>query len=548
MGGVPCSRQRHRIARRFVPRCALHFVARGVSLLLEVPMSTRVPFVPRAAAALGLGLVAGFPGAALRAQSLVDPNLSVATVVSGLAQPIAMVFLGPDDLLVTEKASGQVKRVQNGVVSGVVLDLAVNSASERGLLGMALHPQFPQNPGVYLYHTESSSGTDSGLVTDVPLLANRVDRFVWDGSTLVFDRNIVRLRALQNDLNGVTNPQQPTQNPTAVPRGNHNGGVIRFGPDGKLYVILGDAGRRGFLQNNLEGPTPDDEFGGPLPDLAHTTGVVLRCNADGSPPWTNPFYFLGAVLVLFAPTPTVAEVGTSLQRIYGYGVRNSFGMTFDPYTGQLWTTENGGRAFDEINRVVRGWNGGWIQAMGPTSRIADYKSIEVAAGIGATGPAGLQQLRWLATNIADTGNAARSRMLNLPGSHYRDPEFSWKHVTPPAGLGFVRGNQLGIGYRGNLIVGSAVFRPVATPPSVLANPGNLYRFRLDPQRTGFVFSDPALQDKVADNTGRDDWQTEQQELLFGTDFGIVTDIQTGPDGALYLVGTSSGTIRRIFRP
>jgi glucose/arabinose dehydrogenase len=163
--------------------------------------------------------------------------------------------------------------------------------------------------------------------------------------------------------------------------------------------------------------------------------------------------------------------------------------------------------------------------MCPTSRIADYKSIEVAAGIGATGPAGLQQLRWLATNIADTGNAARSRMLNLPGSHYRDPEFSWKHVTPPAGLGFVRGNQLGIGYR-----------------------GNLYRFRLDPQRTGFVFSDPALQDKVADNTGRDDWQTEQQELLFGTDFGIVTDIQTGPDGALYLVGTSSGTIRRIFRP
>jgi glucose/arabinose dehydrogenase len=139
-------------------------------------------------------------------------------------------------------------------------------------------------------------------------------------------------------------------------------------------------------------------------------------------------------------------------------------------------------------------------------------------------------------------------MLHLPGSQYRDPEFSWKHVTPPAGLGFVDGNGLGAAYRGNLIVGSAVFRPVLAAPSVLANPGNLYRFRLDAQRRAFVFTDPALQDKVADNTGRDDWQTEQAELLFGTDFGIVTDIQTGPDGTLYLVGTSSGTVRRIFRP
>jgi hypothetical protein len=83
---------------------------------------------------------------------------------------------------------------------------------------------------------------------------------------------------------------------------------------------------------------------------------------------------------------------------------------------------------------------------------------------------------------------------------------------------------------------------------VIANPGNLYRFRLNPQRTAFVFTDPALQDKVADNTGRDDWQTEQSELLFGSNFGIVTDIQTGPDGALYLVGTSSGTVRKIWKP
>lgn len=482
----------------------------------------------------------------VRSQTLVDPALSVATVVSGLNQPISMAFLGPNDFLVTEKASGQVKRVQNGVVTGVVLDLAVNSASERGLLGMALHPGFPASPYVYLYNTESTTGADSAQLGDTSLLGNRVDRFVWNGSTLSFDKNIVALRALQNDLNLVTDVANPFNNPAALPRGNHNGGVVRFGADGRLYVILGDNGRRSILQNNLDGPTPDDEFGGPLPDFAHTTGVVLRFNADGSAPWSNPYFFLGTLIkFLFGNAGT--EIGTSLQRIYGYGVRNSFGMTFDPQTGDLWTTENGGRAFDEINRVVKGFNGGWIQAMGPVGRIADYKAIEVGVGIGGTGPVGLQQLRWPAENIADTPSAARDSMLSLLGSHYRDPEFSWKHVTPPAGLGFVRGNGLGATYSGDLIVGSAVFRPVAVPPSVLANPGNLYRFRLNNSRTGFVFGDPALQDKVADNLGRDDWQTEQSEILFGTDFGIVTDIQTGPDGSLYLVGTSSGTVRKIWK-
>lgn len=480
------------------------------------------------------------------AQTLVDPNLGVATVVSGLSQPIAMAFLGADDFLVTEKATGQVKRVQAGVVTGVVLDLAVNSGSERGLLGIALHPDFPANPGVYLYNTESTTGADTTALANTPLLGNRVDRFVWNGTSLVFDQNIVRLHALQNDLNGVTNPVDPFDNPVALPRGNHNGGVLRFGPDRKLFVIIGDNGRRGFLQNNLNGPTPDDEFGGPLPDAAHTTGVILRLNDDGTAPYSNPYYFLG-FLVRFLVGGTLGdEVGTSLQRIYAHGVRNSFGMTFDPLSGDLWTTENGGRAFDEINRVGKGFNGGWIQAMGPVSRIADYKAIEVDSGIGSGGPNGLQQLRWPATNIADTPLQARLRMLNLLGSHYTDPEFSWKNVVPPAGLGFVRGTGLGAAYQGDLIVGSAVFRPIAAPPSVMANPGNLYRFRLGASRKHFVFSDPALQDRVADNLGRDDWQTEGQSILFGSDFGIVTDIQNGPDGQLYLVSPSTGSVRRIF--
>jgi glucose/arabinose dehydrogenase len=468
------------------------------------------------------------------AQTLLDPNLSVATVVSGLSQPISMAFIGPDDFLVTEKASGQVKRVTNGIVTGVVLDLAVNSNSERGLLGMALHPDFPATPYVYLYNTESLTGADSAVVSEVPLLGNRVDRFVWNGSTLTFNQNIIRLRSFQNDRNRQTDPT------FQVLRGNHNGGVVRFGPDGKLYIIIGDNGRRGWLQNNLGGPIPDDDFGGPAPDNAHFTGVILRLNDDGSTPSDNPFFQSGEEVGNAIGGTFGEEVGRNLQRMFAYGVRNSFGMTFDPVSGTMWTTENGGRAFDEVNRVDGGWNGGWVQLMGPIIRLADYKAIEVAAGVGANGPNGLQQLRFPAERIADFRLDAKTRMFHLaPALLPSDPEFSWKNVVPPAALGFVSGGALGPDYEGDLIVGSAVARA--------ANAGHLYRFRLNFGRTKFVFDDPRLQDKVADNTALDDFVTEGDEILFGTNFGIVTDIQTGPDGAVYLVGPA-GSIRKIFRP
>src|SRR6476660_885110 len=174
--------------------------------------------------------------------TMLDPNLAVRTVVLGLSQPTSMAFIGPSDFFILEKASGKVRRVTNGVIQATVLDLAVNSGSERGLLGIALQPDFPSNPGVYLYWTESTTGIDTANLADVPLLGNRVDRYIWNGSSLTFDRTLIRLHAFQNDAtNGVM-------------RGNHNGGVIRFGPDGKLYILIGDNGRRGQLQNLPCGP------------------------------------------------------------------------------------------------------------------------------------------------------------------------------------------------------------------------------------------------------------------------------------------------------
>ncbi len=165
-------------------------------------------------------------GVGAQTPTVTDPDLAVRTVVSGLTQPIAMAFLGPNDFLVTEKSTGRVKHVVNGTVRSVALNLPVNFGSERGLLGIALHPDFRRNHWVYLFWTQSSTGVDTDVLADVGSssrqraaspLGNRVDRFVWNWQTqkLTFDRNIVVLRAYQADAG------QPE-------RGNHNGGIIRF--------------------------------------------------------------------------------------------------------------------------------------------------------------------------------------------------------------------------------------------------------------------------------------------------------------------------------
>lgn len=443
--------------------------------------------------------------------TMLDDNLTVSTVITGLDQPTSLAFIGANDFFVLEKATGKVQRVVNGVLHSTALDLAVNNASERGLLGIALHPSFAQNGFVYLFWTESSTGADTASVDQVPLLGNRVDRYIWNGTTLTFDRNLIKLRALQQDAG------QPS-------RGNHNGGVLRFGPDGKLYIIFGDNGRRGFLQNLVTGgPNPDDQFGGPEPDDAHLTGVVLRLNDDGSTPQDNPF------LNAFPPTQT-DQIAVNVRKIFAYGIRNSFGMDFDPLSGALWTQENGDDAFDEINRVTSGFNGGWIQAMGPLSRVDEFRSIEMSYGAG-----NLQQLRWPPSNTQTLPQQALIHMGMFPGAQYVDPEFSWKYAVAPSPIGFVRGRGLGPQFEGDLFVGAS--------RTTLLN-GFLFRFKLTADRQHFSFSDPHLADRVADNSDKFD-QTESESLLIGKAFGITTDIQTGPNGDVFVVSLSNGAIYEI---
>ena len=471
--------------------------------------------------------------------AVLDPNLQVTVAASGFIQPIGVTFLprmdGVLDMLVIEKASGQVKRVLDGVVQPTpVLDLAVNSNSERGLLAMALHPNFPTTPDVFIRWTESSTAADSTVNSEVPLLGNRVDRFTWNGSTLAFAGPVIALRARQTDNVPVPGHPGTTNNNE---NGNHNGGTIAFGPDGKLYIYMGDAGRRSWLQNLPNGPFitapfTDDTFGGPAADNAHFTGVTVRLNTDGTAPSDNPFFAVGAGMG--------GEVGANLQKIYSYGHRNGFGMAFDPANGNFWVTENGDDSFSELNRVIPGMNGGWIQVMGPISRFPQFKEIETTQyGLA------LQQVRYPPTRLPYTPALALARMFTLPGSTYVDPDFSWKYEVGPAGTSFVSGNALGAEYNGTLWIGSArSFQQVG------GTGGSLYLFRLTPDRLHVdVSADPRLADRVADNlfSPTKFEGTESETLIIGEGFGITPDIRQGPDGNLYVVSNTDNVIYKISR-
>jgi glucose/arabinose dehydrogenase len=429
--------------------------------------------------------------------ALTDPNLQMQTI-DGLTAPTQLVFLGADDLLVTEKTTGDVVRVQGGKVTGPVIHLAANSADERGVLGIALHPDFAQNHYVYVYWTWTGVGGEpDGLfgptsedIEQVPELGNRIDRFTWDGAKLTYDRNIIKLPSRTTDLT------------LGRRRGNHDAGVLKFGPDGKLYLVMGDQNERGQLQNVASGPAPQDP--------EHLLGVVLRINDDGSPAPDNPF----------------VNVSPDVARIFIYGLRNSFGYDFDPKSGQFWIQVNGQAEYDQIGRYEAGDNIGWIQIMGPPGRFDDYKAIESATDRKFDNPS------FPPSMLANSGDEALTRLVLLPGATYRPPLFAWRYAVAPAGLGFVNGSGIGDDYDGDLLVGDV-------------NTGSIWRFKPTADRMDLQLDGP-LADRVNDNT-EDDSIGEMKDSLFATGIVVATDIKTSPDGSLWIASNAGGALYHITK-
>ena len=437
---------------------------------------------------------------------MTDASLAVEVAASGLTEPTAMAFLGSNDFFVTEKSTGQVHRVTNGQVSEPVLDLAVNFFDERGLLGIALHPDFSQNGFVYLYWTESAKGESGngmfGADTDdaktLPDLGNRVDRFIWDGTKLSWDRNLVKLRSntLDTDTSGRI-------------RGNHDAGPLVFGKDGKLFLIIGDQNQRTQLQNLPALAAPTD---------INFTGVILRLNDDGSTPQDNPFFAAGAAVG--------GEAGENIQQIWTYGVRNSFGLAIHPVTGDLWETENGDDSWDEVNIFPAGSNSGWIQLMGPPERFAEFKQLE------SESKDGMDNKDFPPDKLAADSDQAQQRMLVLEGSSYVPPVFAWKYPVAVTSIGFVTDETLGASSSNTAWLGT-----------VLTD--SLYRYPLAADGSGFDFAgDAGLNDRVDDNTAKGD-VGESSKYVVGTGFGVVTSIVHAPDGLLYVSSISAGSVYRI---
>src|SRR5918992_1454731 len=189
-----------------------------------------------------------------------------------------------------------------------------------------------------------------------------------------------------------------------------------------------------------------------------------------------------------------------LNLYYAYGLRNSYGMDFDPLTNLLWDTENGPSFGDEINLVEAGFNSGW-------------KKIQ-----------GIWELKG-----ATYGNVTSDPedLVDFQGrGKYRAPEFTWFNTTGPTALIFLDSDKLGEQYQNDIFVSDF-------------HGGNIYHFDLNQNRTHLALEGP-LADRVADTA------EESQGILFGEGFGPITDLQIGPDGYLYVVSEEGGTIYKII--
>lgn len=228
-------------------------------------------------------------------------------VATGLSRPTAMAF-APDGRLFVCLQGGQLRVIKNDVLlTTPFLTLSTDSTGERGLLGIAFDPGFHTNNYVYLYYT-----------TAVSPKRNRVSRFRANGDVAAANSEVVILEL--NNLSGAT---------------NHNGGAMHFGPDGKLYIAVGENANSSNSQT-----------------LANLLGKMLRINADGSIPSDNPFF------------NTASGVN---RAIWAFGLRNPFTFAFQPGTNRMFINDVGQSTWEEINDGIAGSNYGWPTTEGPTT-------------------------------------------------------------------------------------------------------------------------------------------------------------------------------------
>ena len=248
-----------------------------------------------------------------------EPGYSDTLYAGGLSEPTALAFLPDGRLLITQK-SGELLLLDSGSTSTLVT-IPVCTDSEMGLLGIVLDPAFGSNGFIYLYRTHQGSSPPcggSGRVGEVVRVT------MGPGDTVSLGSLTVLLTGMRTD------------------NGNHDGGVLRMGPDSKLYAGVGDTG----LGDNQGGPgSSTNPY---AQDLNELEGKILRLNLDGTVPADNPFF---------------GQVGKRGE-IFAYGFRNPFRMSFDDMTGMLWVGDVGDLTVEEIDIMIAGGNYSWPRCEG----------------------------------------------------------------------------------------------------------------------------------------------------------------------------------------
>ena len=384
-----------------------------------------------------------------------DPKLKAELIVSGLEFPTSIAFLDKNDFLIIEKETGLVKRVTDGKILEPLLQLTVSGKDERGLLGIDIDKK--QYPGfeviyVYLSYVECESKESC---------ENKVVRYELDNENnkLIYPKEIFSIKSFPDD--------------------SHVGGVVKVGPDHNVYVTVGDFTCTDCppfktLAENFENSIPPDGRAG-----------ILRMSPDGEPVDNG----------IIGKEPP-------LNLYFAYGVRNSFGIDFDPLTGYLWDTENGPDYGDEINLVEPGFNSGALKIFGKSesNSNSNYEFDNVVQS-STEGPDGL-------VTFNGTGR-------------YSEPELSWQDTVAPTSVTFLDSNTLGNNYRNDMFVSTA-------------GGGKIYNFDLSQDRKQLVLKNE-LSDKVVDSN------VEEDSITFAEGFTMITDLEVNPyDGSLYVVSPVDG--------
>jgi glucose/arabinose dehydrogenase len=397
-----------------------------------------------------------------------DPKLNIELIANGIESPTGMAFLGSDDILVLEQVKGTVQRIVNGsMLEDPILDVNVNAEDERGLLGIAVSKNSStEQTYVFLFYTEAEGTEDGGEP-----IANRLYRYEFVDGKLANPSLLLDL------------PYQPGP--------AHNGGVVAIGPDNNVYVAVGELTPTNYAQGDYKFLSQNYENG----DEPDGRGGILRITQDGQ--------VVDGKGILGDEHP--------LDLYYAYGIRNGFGLDFDPVTGKLWDTENGPTWGDELNLVEPGFNSGWAKILGVwtvNEMINEKGSREI--------------------NKGEISSSVSAGLINFNGKgQYSSPELTWDETIAPTAIAFLHSDKLGMQYENDMFIGTVKDR--------------LLHFKLDePNRTELILNG-TLSDRVADTV------EDVESATFAEGLGIVTDVKVGPDGYLYIVTGARSSEGKIYR-